>query len=132
METKQLTPTLAKKMEQSNKIIFSLENSKAKVETKEKGHKEGRMKITLKFGKDEAQGFNNFCTLAKPDNMSQDDFAKFLFYKGVESLQKEFANALEEYKTKNPEEFAKMKAEIESVQQPSEGSVTVADEVPKL
>lgn len=115
-------------MESSQSIEVSFDNSKSKIEFKEKGHKEGRMKVTLKFGKDEAEGFMNFCKLAKPDNMNQDDFAKFLFYKGVQALQQDFATQVEKYKQEHPEEFAKVKAELESM----EGSVTVAEEAPKL
>lgn len=134
METKQtvLTPDLAKKMESSKHIKVSFENSTSKMEFKQKGHKEGRMKVTLKFGKDEAEGFTNFCKLAKPENISQDDFVKFLFYKGVESLQKDFASRLEQFKQENPEEYAKMAAQAQSSQNELQGSVTVADEVPKL
>ena len=52
-----------KKMNSSKTLKVSLENSKAKIEVKQKGHKEGRMKITFKFGKDEAEGFVNFVDL---------------------------------------------------------------------
>ena len=96
--TQQVTNDSVKKMESSKKIAVSFGKSNSKIEFKKKGHKEGRMKVTLKFGKDEAEGFMNFCKLAKPDNMSQDDFAKFLFYKGVQALQQDFASKVEEYK----------------------------------
>lgn len=134
METKQIPmdSKLAKKMESSKTIKVSFENSKPKMEFKKKGHKEGRMKVTLKFGKDEAEGFINFCKLAKPENISQDDFVKFLFYKGVEALQQDFASRLEKFKEENPEEYAKMKADFDASQPTSEGSVTIADETPKL
>ena len=138
METKQLsqkplTFDLAKKLDSSKYIKISLKNSRAKIEYKDGNHKVGRMKVTLKFAKDEAEGFNNFCKLAKPDNISMDDFAKFLFYKGVESLQKDFAARLEQYKQENPDEFARIKSEFEQQQQSQqEGSITVADEIPKL
>lgn len=133
METKQIPmdSNLAKKFERSKDIKLSQENSRSKIEFKQGNHKEGRMKITLKFGKDEAEGFMNFCKLAKPENISQDDFAKFLFYKGVEALQKDFTMRLEQFKQENPEEYAKMAAEMQASQE-SEGSVTVADETPQL
>jgi len=130
VDGKKLTPALAGKFESSKNIKVLLEKSKSKVEFKKQGHKEGRMKLTLKFNKDEAQGFNTFCTLAKPENMSQDDFAKFLFYKGIQSLQQDFTKALEEYKTQNPEEFAKIKAEMDGAQETT-GSVTISDDTEK-
>jgi len=116
-----------KNFDSSNKIKLSLDNTKSKVEFKTGQHKKGRMKVTLKFSGDEAQGFTNFCKLAKPDGMSQDDFVKFLFYKGVEALQKDFAAKVEEFKQNNPEEYAKLKAEVDATSQVSEGSVTLAD-----
>lgn len=119
----------AKRIESSKNIMVSLTKSKGKIEVKQKGHKAGRMKVTLKFNKDEAEGFMNFCKLVKPEQMDEDSFVKFLFYKGVQSLQQDFAAAMDNYKEKNPEEFAKLKAELESVDQPtSEGSVTIADD----
>lgn len=121
-----LTENVAKKFETSKEIKLNLSKSKASVKHKQKGHKEGRMKVTLKFAKDEAEGFTNFCKLAKPDNMNQDDFVKFLFYKGVQALQQDFASKLEEFKQKDPEGFAKMQAEADGSQPIQEGSVTVA------
>lgn len=137
METKnitdiKLTTPLAKKFESSKNLKVSLTNSKAKVEFKQGNHKAGRMKVTLKFNKDEAEGFTNFCKLAKPENLSQDDFVKFLFYKGVEALQQDFASRLEQFKQENPDEFARIKAEFDGQLQQEEGSVTIAEDTPKL
>jgi len=72
---------LAKKFESSRNLKVSFDSSKAKIEFKDSEHKRGRMKVTLKFGAEEAEGFVNFCKLAKPDQMAQDDFVKFIFYK---------------------------------------------------
>jgi hypothetical protein len=114
----------------TSKIKFSLVNTKVKLEFKEELYKRGRMKVTMKFGSDEALGFTNFCKLAKPENMSQDDFVKFLFYKGVEALQKDFAAKVEEFRINNPDEYAKLKSESESLLSPEEGSVTIAEDKP--
>jgi transketolase len=127
-----LTTKIATKFEQSKRIKVSFTNCKAKLEIKKGSHKEGRMKVTLKFNRDEAEGFSNFCKLAKPENLSQDDFVKFIFYKGVEALQNDFSAKLEQFKQENPEEFARIKAEIESQSQQAEGSLTIADDIPKL
>ena len=121
----------AKKLESSKSLHVSFTNSKGKIQIKEKGHKAGRMKVTLKFNKDEAEGFMNFCKLVKPEQMNEDDFVKFLFYKGVQALQNDFAESLKNFQQTNPEEFAKMQAELESVaQEQSEGSVTIAEDKP--
>jgi hypothetical protein len=121
---------LAKKFESSRNLKVSFDSSKAKIEFKDSEHKRGRMKVTLKFGAEEAEGFVNFCKLAKPDQMAQDDFVKFIFYKGVESLQLEFARRVEEFKQSNPEEFAKLKADLDSAIEQSEGSVTIVEDKP--
>lgn len=124
-----LTPDQAKKLEKANLIKLSSSNTKSKVETKKGNHKEGRMKVTLKFNKDEAEGFNNFCKLAKPENISQDNFVKFLFYKGVEALQKDLVKSLEDYKDKHPDEYQKIQQELASIEKQSqEGSVTIAED----
>ena len=132
-QPRNLTHDQAKRLERANLIKLSSSNVNAKIEVKKGNHKEGRMKVTLKFSKDEAEGFNNFCKLAKPENITQDNFVKFLFYKGVEALQKDLVKSLEEYREKHPEEYEKIKAELDTIQaeQPT-GSVTVADETPKL
>lgn len=119
-----------KSFDSTTKVKVSLNNTRVKLEFKEELHKRGRMKITLKFGSDEALGFTNFCKLAKPENMSQDDFVKFLFYKGVEALQKDFAAKVEEFRLNNPDEYAKLKSEAESMSSPEEGSVTIAEDKP--
>jgi hypothetical protein len=123
-----LTADIAKKLDTSRHVKVSFTNTKANIETRNRN----RMKVTLKFGAEEAEGFNNFCRLAKPEKMAQDDFVKFIFYKGVEALQLEFAARIEEFKQNNPEEFEKMRAEAEAAQKTSEGSITVAEEAPKL
>lgn len=132
METTQkpITSAIAKKIESSKSIKVNFDKSKAKVEFKSKGHKEGRMKVTLKFGKDEAEGFINFCKLAKPDDMSEDSFAKFLFYRGVQALQQDFAAKIEQFQKEKPEEYAKVRSELEQ-QLSTEGSVTISEDSEK-
>lgn len=46
----------------------------------------GRMKVTIKLSKDEAEGFKNWSTHVKPDDLNQDDFLKQIFFNGIEYL----------------------------------------------
>ena len=46
----------------------------------------GRMKINIKLSKDEAEGFKNWSTHVKPDELSLDDFVKQVFFNGIEYL----------------------------------------------
>ena len=44
------------------------------------------MKVTIKLSKDEAEGFKNWSTHVKPDDLNQDDFLKQIFFNGIEYL----------------------------------------------
>lgn len=59
------------------------DNGKFKVEDRSGG----RMKITIKLNKDEAEAFKNWSTMVKPEGMDLDGFCRAVFFKGVESLQ---------------------------------------------
>lgn len=45
-----------------------------------------RMKLYIKMNKDETTQWDSLCGAAKPPEMSKDDFARIIFYKGVESF----------------------------------------------
>jgi len=44
------------------------------------------MKVTIKLNKDEAEGFKNWSTHVKPDELAQEDFVKQVFFNGIEYL----------------------------------------------
>jgi hypothetical protein len=44
------------------------------------------MKVTIKLSKDEAEGFKNWSTHVKPDELQQEDFVKQIFFNGIEYL----------------------------------------------
>lgn len=44
------------------------------------------MKVTIKLNKDEAEGFKNWSTHVKPDEITLDDFTKQVFFNGIEYL----------------------------------------------
>lgn len=60
------------------------------------------MKLTIKLNKEESEGFKNWSTLIKPENISDDDFLKQIFFNGIEhlndKLQKVSEQVMEEYK----------------------------------
>ena len=58
-------------------VSFSLDNTKIKLI--ERGR--GRMKIQIKFSKDEAEGFKNFCMI-KPPELEEEVFYKQIFFAG--------------------------------------------------
>jgi hypothetical protein len=44
------------------------------------------MKVTIKLNKDEAEGFKNWSTHVKPDELQQEEFVKQIFFNGIEYL----------------------------------------------
>jgi len=46
----------------------------------------GRMKVTIKLSKDEAEGFKNWSETVKPDNITVEEFSKQVFFNGIEYL----------------------------------------------
>jgi hypothetical protein len=46
----------------------------------------GRMKLNIKLGKDEAEGFKNWSDAVRPPDISDEDFLKQIFFNGIEHL----------------------------------------------
>jgi hypothetical protein len=46
----------------------------------------GRMKLTIKLSKEEAEGFKNWSEHVKPDNLNVEEFSKQVFFNGIEFL----------------------------------------------
>ena len=64
------------------KIKLNVSDWKTKTQQRSKG----RMKVTIKLNKDEAEGFKNWSTHVKPDELTLDDFVKQIFFNGIEYL----------------------------------------------
>ncbi len=44
------------------------------------------MKLTIKLSKEEAEGFKNWTSFVKPDELSVEEFGKQVFFNGIEYL----------------------------------------------
>jgi len=44
------------------------------------------MKLTIKLSKEESEGFKNWTTFVKPDDLSVEDFSRQVFFNGIEYL----------------------------------------------
>lgn len=66
------------------KINLDISNWKVKQHNRSRG----RMKISIKFSKDEAEGFKNWSDAVRPPQISDDDFFKQIFFNGIEYLNK--------------------------------------------
>jgi hypothetical protein len=75
-----------------------------------------RMKITFKLSKDEAEAFQSFQNQTKPDEISEDQFIKSIFFLGLTTLETNLTHKI-------AEEMAKH-AEDEQVSVPDEDDVT--------
>lgn len=67
---------------------------------KQQDRSRGRMKITIKFSKEEAEAFKTFMTVVKPEELTEDMFFKQIFFMGCKSLDEQLKNVLEEHKAK--------------------------------
>jgi hypothetical protein len=65
-----------------SKIKLDVSNWKISVDDRTRG----RMKVTFKLNKDEAEGFKNWSTHIKPENITMEDFSKQIFFNGIEYL----------------------------------------------
>lgn len=65
-----------------SKIKLNVSDWKISVDDRSRG----RMKVTIKLSKDEAEGFKNWSTHVKPDDISLDEFTKQVFFNGIEYL----------------------------------------------
>jgi len=69
--------------------------------------KRGRMKFQIKLSKEETESFKNFKDYAKPDGISDDDFHKTLFFKGIQSINEDLRQLAIEYAKEKAEEMEK-------------------------
>jgi len=73
---------------------IKLQSSGWTIKTTERSR--GRMKLTIKLSKDEAQGFKNWTSVVKPDQVAEEDFLKQIFFNGIEHLNDKLQKISEE------------------------------------
>lgn len=91
----------------SNKIRINLNQATVT----EESNKRGRMKITFKLTKEDAEGFKQFREAFKPQDISDEDFSKHIFMLGARTMTEEFQRHID--KTKEALE-AQKKAALEN------------------
>jgi len=60
-----------------------------------------RMKIQLKFNKEEALAIKNFMEMVKPPEIPEDDFMKGIFKMGVEAMEIRLMDAVKQHAEDN-------------------------------
>jgi len=78
----------------SQKLNVSLNNSEVKLENRNRG----RMKITIKLSKEEAEALKAFEQMVKPDEVSEEMFLKQVFFVGIRTLDGELKQMFEDKK----------------------------------
>ena len=80
------------------------------------------MKIQIKFSKEEAEGFKNFCMI-KPPEVEDEVFYKQIFFAGCNAMTEQITALVEAHKDSQENEKAEEKAEEkteEKTEAPSE------------
>ena len=96
-----------------DKVSFSLDDAKFKLTERSRG----RMKIQIKFSKEEAEGFKNFCKI-KPEQLSDEMFYKQIFFAGCNSMTEQIAQMIEEHQNSKKEDGDVQDQEAEVSEQP--------------
>ena len=112
-------------MENKNKVILATFNPneinwKFKVKQSKR-----RMKLYIKMNKAETGQWDELRRAAKPKEMSDDDFAKVLFYKGIDSFMSQMTDMINNM---SEEEKQKMYAEA-GVEVPEEAKQPTREEL---
>jgi len=76
------------------------------------------MKIQIKFSKDEAEGFKNFCKL-KPPELDDDTFFKQIFFAGCNEMTQQIQSLVEAHRKAEEEKAEEAKNE-QAEEQPTE------------
>ena len=93
-------------------VSFSLDDAKFKLTERSRG----RMKIQIKFSKEEAEGFNNFCKV-KPPELPDDDFYKQIFFAGCNAMTEQIQALVEAHKQSLSEEAEKTEDQNEQAEE---------------
>jgi hypothetical protein len=74
-------------------VSLRLEDTKFKLVERSRG----RMKIQIKFSKEEAEGFKNFCKL-KPPELDDETFFKQIFFAGCNAMTEQIQSLVQAHK----------------------------------
>lgn len=111
-------------------VSVNLKNTKFKLTERSRG----RMKIQIKFSKEEAQGFKNFCMI-KPEQLEDEMFYKQIFFAGcnamTEQIQAMMKERGEELEKERGEELEKQKASSDTEKSTSQTEEASTDEPSK-
>ena len=96
-------------------VSFSLDDAKFKLTERSRG----RMKIQIKFSKEEAEGFKNFCKL-KPPELEDDNFYKQIFFAGCNAMTEQIQALVNAHKESEAEEESQVEEGTQENEQTEE------------
>jgi len=102
-----------------SKVSLSLKDTKIKLTERSRG----RMKIQIKFSKEQAEGFKNFCKL-KPPELDEEDFYKQIFFAGCNVMTEQIQAMVEAHKKTEAEKTEAEKTEAETTEDAKEDEQT--------
>ena len=82
-----------------DKVSLKLDDAKFKLVERSRG----RMKIQIKFSKEEAEGFKNFCKL-KPPELDDETFYKQIFFAGCNAMTEQIQALVQAHKEAQAQE----------------------------
>ena len=77
-----------------------------------------RMKLQLKFNKDETMAIKNFMEMVKPPELSEDDFMKGIFKIGVETMEVKLLEAVKNHAEDNDLDLSSVGISEEDLSEP--------------
>jgi hypothetical protein len=89
-------------MATTESIKFNTSNWKVRINER----RNNRMKLQVNLSKEESEAFKNFTEMCKPQEVSDHDFIKTLFYMGIEAANARLAEMVQDYAKLNKEELA--------------------------
>ena len=90
-------------------VSFSLKDAKIKLTERSRG----RMKIQIKFSKEEAEGFKNFCKL-KPPELEDETFYKQIFFAGCNVMTDQIRSLVEQNQKEQEEQALELEKEVDT------------------
>tara|TARA_Y100001973_G_C5163926_1_gene315018 strand:+ start:229 stop:537 length:309 start_codon:yes stop_codon:yes gene_type:complete len=95
-----------------DKVSLKLNDAKFKLVERSRG----RMKLQIKFSKEEAEGFKNFCKL-KPPELDDETFYKQIFFAGCNVMTEQIQALVEAHKNASKETEQEDSVSEETAQQ---------------
>ena len=81
-----------------------LEVDSWKIRIREK--RNNRMKLHINLSKDEAVAYKNFKDVCKPEEVNDEQFLKTVFITGIQALNQQLSDLVQEYAKANKEDLA--------------------------